>query len=158
MLVTHSALKSLLLEDMKHAMRTHDKPNLGAIRLILAALKQQEVGGPEGRITLSDEQIITILNKMVKQRRESIVQYEAGNRKDLAQIEANEITVIQRYLPPQLSTNDITQAVSQAIHATGATSLKEMGKVMAVLKESLTGKADMAIVSAQVKAQLSNDK
>ena len=147
-------IKAQLSEDMKSAMRAQAKQRLGTIRLILAALKQHEVGGAEGRVTLEDEQIVAILNKMIKQRRESIAQYEAGNRPDLAKVEAEEIQIIQTYLPPQLSDADIAAAVTTAIQETKATSFKEMGKVMGFLKDKLTGKADMAKVSAKVKELL----
>lgn len=147
-------IKEKILEDMKTAMRSQEKERLGTIRLILAALKQLEVGSLEGRVTLSDEQILSTLNKMIKQRRDSISQYEAGNRPDLAKIEAAEILVIQEYLPAQLSEAEITQAVSAAIQETGASSAKDMGKVMGILKGKLQGKADMTVVSAKVKEKL----
>ncbi|RDI41525.1 GatB/YqeY domain-containing protein [Aquicella lusitana] len=144
-------IKDKILEDMKTAMRSQEKERLSTIRLILAALKQREV---DERITLSDEQILATLNKMIKQRRDSISQYEAGNRPDLAQKEAEEIKVIQSYLPAQLSETEIEQAVSAAIQESGATSAKDMGKVMGLLKGKLQGKADMTLVSAKVKEKL----
>jgi uncharacterized protein YqeY len=147
-------IKAKLLEDMKEAMRAQDKFRLGTIRLILAALKQQEVGTLEGRTTLSDEQILTILNKMVKQRRESIAQYEAANRQDLAKVEADEIIIIQQYLPRQLSETEIVAAIEVAMKETGAASFKDMGKIMSTLKNQLAGKADMTLVSAKVKEKL----
>lgn len=150
-----SAIKEKILEDMKTAMRAQEKDRLGTIRLILASLKQQEVGGLEGRVELNDEQVLSILNKMIKQRRDSIAQYEAGNRPDLAKVEAAEITIIQQYLPAQLSESEITQAVANAIQESGAASAKDMGKVMGILKAKLAGKADMTIVSAKVKEKLS---
>jgi uncharacterized protein YqeY len=143
-------IKAKLLEDM----RAQDKFRLGTIRLILAALKQQEVGTLEGRTTLSDEQILTILNKMVKQRRESIAQYEAANRQDLAKVEADEIIIIQQYLPRQLSETEIVAAIEVAMKETGAASFKDMGKIMSTLKNQLAGKADMTLVSAKVKEKL----
>jgi uncharacterized protein YqeY len=146
-----STLKTQITDDMKTAMRNQDKDRLSVIRLILAALKQKEV---DERIELTDEHVLAILNKMIKQRRDSISQYEAGNRADLAQKEAAEITVIQTYLPAQMSTADIEQAVAAAIQAVGATSAKDMGKVMGALKGSLAGKADMTVVSAKVKERL----
>lgn len=149
-----SLIKEKILEDMKHAMRAQDKERLGTIRLILASLKQLEVGGLEGRVTLTDEQVLSTLNKMIKQRRDSISQYEAGNRPDLAKIEAAEIKVIQDYLPAQLSEAEVTNAVAAAIAESGATSAKDMGKVMGLLKSKLQGKADMTIVSAKVKEKL----
>jgi uncharacterized protein YqeY len=147
-------IKAKLLEDMKEAMRAQEKARLGTIRLILAALKQQEVGTLEGRTTLSDEQILAILNKMVKQRRESITQYEAAKRHDLAKVEADEIIIIQQYLPRQLSETEIIAAIEAAMKETGATSFKDMGKIMGTLKNQLAGKADMTLVSTKVKEKL----
>jgi uncharacterized protein YqeY len=149
--MTSATIKEKILEDMKIAMRSHEKDRLSAIRLILAALKQREV---DERIILSDEQIIVTLNKMIKQRRDSITQYEAGKRMDLAQKEAEEIRIIQHYLPAQLSETEVILAVTAAIQESGATSVKDIGKVMALLKSRLQGKADMAIVSNKVKQQL----
>lgn len=149
-----ATIKDQILEDMKNAMRAQEKERLGTIRLILASLKSLEVGGMDGRITLTDEQIQSTLNKMIKQRRDSISQYEAGNRPDLAKVEADEILVIQQYLPAQLSEAEITQAVAAAIQASGAASAKDMGKVMGLLKSQLQGKADMTVVSAKVKDAL----
>ncbi len=146
-----ATIKDKILEDMKTAMRGQEKDRLSTIRLILAALKQREV---DERITLSDEQIIATLNKMIKQRRDSISQFEAGNRADLAQKEAEEIRIIQQYLPAQLSNAEIDQAVAAALQESGATSAKDMGKVMGLLKTKLQGKADMTIVSAKVKEKL----
>lgn len=145
-------IKDQILEDMKTAMRQQDKVRLGTIRLITAALKQREV---DERIVLTDEHILAILNKMIKQRRDSISQFEAGNRPDLAAKEAEEIIVIQTYLPTQMSVSEIEQAVAAAIAAANATSAKDMGKVMGLLKTQLQGKADMTVVSAKVKEQLS---
>ena len=144
-------IKEKILDDMKTAMRAHEKERLAAIRLILAALKQREV---DERITLTDEQIISILNKMIKQRRDAISQFEAGNRHDLAQKEAEEIRIIQTYLPAQLSEAEIEQLVAAALQETGANSLKDMGKVMGILKSQLQGKADMTLVNAKVKEKL----
>jgi uncharacterized protein YqeY len=146
-----SAIKGRIVEDMKTAMRSQEKDRLATIRLILAALKQREV---DERIELTDEQIITSLNKMIKQRRDSITQFEAGNRADLAQKEAAEVLVIQQYLPAQLSETEIEQAVAAAIQESGAASAKDMGKVMGVLKAQLQGKADMTVVSTKVKEKL----
>lgn len=147
-----SAIKDRILEDVKAAMRAQEKERLATIRLITAALKQREV---DERIELDDEQVLAILNKMIKQRRDAITQFEAGNRPDLAQKEASEITVIQTYLPAQLNEAEIEQAVDAAIKETGATSAKDMGKIMGALKTQLSGKADMTLVSAKVKAKLS---
>ncbi|MBX3708202.1 MAG: GatB/YqeY domain-containing protein [Gammaproteobacteria bacterium] len=146
-----SVIKGKILEDMKAAMRSQEKNRLAAIRLIMAALKQREV---DERIELADEQIIATLNKMIKQRRDSIAQFEAGNRLDLAQKETEEIHIIQQYLPTQLSEPEIEQAVAAAIQESGATSPKDMGKVMGLLKVGLQGKADMTIVSIKVKEKL----
>lgn len=146
------AIKEKIQEDMKTAMRSHDKERLATIRLVLAAIKQREV---DERIELSDEQVLATLNKMIKQRRESIAQFEAGNRADLAAKELAEINVIQVYLPEQMSPAEIEQAVVAALSESGATSAKDMGKVMGILKAKLQGKADMTLVSAKVKEKLS---
>ncbi len=144
-------IKDTITEDMKTAMRSQDKERLATIRLILSAIKQREV---DERIVLSDEQVLLTLNKMIKQRRDSITQYEAGNRPDLAKKEAEEIAVILQYLPAQMSEAEIEQAVIAAIQSSGAASAKDMGKVMGVLKANLQGKADMTVVSAKVKEKL----
>lgn len=144
-------IKDQILEDMKTAMRGQDKDRLATIRLILAALKQREV---DERIVLTDEQILTTLNKMIKQRRDSITQFEVGKRPDLAKKEAEEIQVIQTYLPAQLSETEVEKAVLAAIAESGAASAKDMGKVMGMLKTQLQGKADMTVVSAKVKERL----
>lgn len=146
-----SAIKGKILEDMKVAMRSQEKERLAAIRLIMAALKQREV---DERIELSDDQIISSLNKMIKQRRDSIAQFEAGNRLDLAQKEAEEIRIIQQYLPAQLSDAEVEQAVIAAVKESGAVSAKDMGKVMNLLKAKLQGRADMTVVSVKVKEKL----
>ena len=146
-----ATIKDKITEDMKTAMRGQMKERLGTIRLILAALKQREV---DERIVLNDEQILSILNKMIKQRRDSINQFEAGNRPELAAKEAEEIKLIQEYLPAQLSEEEISKAIADAITQSGAASAKDMGKVMGLLKTSLSGKADMTVVSAKVKEKL----
>lgn len=148
-----SAIKGKILEDMKTAMRSQEKERLATIRLIMAAMKQREV---DERIELSDEQVLAILNKMIKQRRDSISQFEAGNRLDLSQKEAAEVQIIQTYLPSQLSTAEIEQEVIAAMQESGATSAKDMGKVMGILKAKLQGKADMTVVSAKVKEKLAS--
>jgi uncharacterized protein YqeY len=147
-----SLLKLRIQEDMKTAMRGQDKSRLMVIRLILAALKQKEV---DERVTLSDADIIAILDKMLKQRRESIVQYEKGNRADLAAQEKFEIDLIQTYMPAALSEAEATALVLKAIAETSAKSIQDMGKVMAVLKPQLLGRADMAWISQQIKQHLS---
>ncbi len=149
--MTSSAIKGQIQEDMKNAMRSQDKERLAVIRLILAALKQREV---DERIELTDQDVLATLDKMVKQRRESIVQYEAGNRPDLAQKEAVEITVIQHYLPAQLSNAEIETMIDAAIKETNAASMRDMGKVMGILKPKVQGRADVAAISAKVKERL----
>lgn len=144
-------LKQQLTEDMKTAMRGGDKHRLGVIRLILAAVKQREV---DERIELDDPQTLAVLEKMLKQRRDSITQYDAANRKDLADAERAEVTVIEAYLPAKLSDEEIDALVAEAIAATGASSARDMGKVVAAVKEKAAGRADMAVVSARVKARL----
>lgn len=144
-------LKQQLTEDMKTAMRGGDKQRLGVIRLVLAALKQREV---DERIVLDDAQVIAVLEKMLKQRRDSISQYDAAQRTDLADVERAEMTVIEAYLPKQLEAAEVDALIAAAIQSTGAASMRDMGKVMAVVKERAAGRADMAKVSAQIKAKL----
>lgn len=151
--MTESAIKGKIQESMKTAMRNQDKERLATIRLILAALKQREV---DERITLMDEHVLAILDKMVKQRRESIAQYEAGNRPDLVEKEKAEIQVIQEFLPAQLSGDEISALIDSAIKESGATSAKDMGKVMAILKPKVQGRADVGAVSAKVKERLAS--
>ena len=146
------SLKQQITDDMKAAMRAKDTARLGAIRLLLAAIKQREV---DERIELSDADVVAIIEKMNKQRRDSISQYEAASRQDLADVEKFEMTVLAAYMPQQFSEAEITQAVIAAIASTGATSQQDMGKVMGVLKPNLAGRADMGKVSALIKAQLS---
>jgi hypothetical protein len=145
-------IKEKIQEDMKEAMRSHHKERLAAIRLILAALKQREV---DERIVLSDEQILATLDKMVKQCRESIAQFQQGNRPDLVQKEEDEIKVIQEYLPTPLSGDEINALIAAAIAETNAASMRDMGKIMAILKPKLQGRADIAAVSAKIKEKLS---
>ncbi|MEH6357649.1 MAG: GatB/YqeY domain-containing protein [Pseudomonadales bacterium] len=147
-----SELKGQITAAMKDAMRAKDKPRLGTIRLILADLKRIEV---DERIELDDERIITIMDKMLKQRRDSISQFEAANRQELADIEKAEITVIQSFMPASLSNEEIEQLVDAAITNTGASSMKDMGSVMGLLRPQLQGRADMAEVSKLIKARLS---
>ena len=149
--MAESSLKEQITEDMKSAMRAKDSARLGTIRLILAALKQKEV---DERKDLSDADILSILEKLIKQRRESVAQYEKANRQDLVDQENFEIGIIQEYMPAAMSEAEIDTAISQAIAQTGASSIKDMGKVVGVLKPQLTGRADMAAVSAKVKAKL----
>lgn len=145
------SLKTELTEAMKTAMRAQDKARLGVIRLMLAAVKQQEV---DTRTELDDSAILAVLDKMVKQRRESIRQYTEGHRADLAAVEQAEIDVIQTYLPQALSEAELTALVQQAITETSAASAKDMGKVMAWIKPKAQGRADMGKVSSLIKAGL----
>ncbi|HEX5092641.1 MAG TPA: GatB/YqeY domain-containing protein [Burkholderiales bacterium] len=144
-------LKDRIQEDMKAAMRAKDAPRLSAVRLLLAAVKQREV---DERKDLSDADVHAVLEKMVKQRRESIAQYEKAGRADLAAQEQFEIGVLQGYLPQQMGAAELEQAVAAALAESGAAGVKDMGKVMALLKPRLAGRADMGQVSALVKAKL----
>jgi len=144
-------LKQRITDDMKAAMKGGDKPRLGIIRLILAAIKQREV---DERIMLDDTQVLHTLEKMLKQRRDSITQYEAAKREDLAQQERYEVGVIEAYLPQQLTDAELDALVAQCIADAGATSPRDMGKVMALLKERATGRADMGALSQRVKTRL----
>ena len=144
-----SELLAHLKNEMKIAMKSGEKARLGVIRLILAAVKQIEV---DERIELDDSRVLVVLDKMVKQRRESIRQYTDGNRVDLADVEAAEIVIIQTFLPQPLTETEIDAMVAQAVADSGATSIKEMGKVMALLKEPMQGRADMSVVSVKIKA------
>jgi uncharacterized protein len=144
-------LKQRLVEDMKTAMKAGEKRRLGVIRLINAAIKQREV---DERIELDDTQVLAVLDKMLKQRRDSITQYEAAKREDLAEQERYEIGVCQEYLPTALTADEIAALIEAAVVASGAVSLKEMGKVMALLKPQVQGRADVGAVSALVKQRL----
>ena len=145
------SLKARITEDMKAAMRAKDTARLGAIRLLQAAIKQREV---DERIELDDAQVVAVIEKMLKQRRDSIGQYEAANRQDLADAEKFEVAVLQAYMPAQLSEAEIEAEVVKAIAASGAVSAKDMGKVMGLLKSALAGRADMGKVSGLIKAKL----
>jgi hypothetical protein len=147
------SLKERITEDMKAAMRSKDTARLSAVRLLLAALKQREV---DERIVLTDADVVGVIDKMLKQRRESISQFEAAGRQDLADVEKFEIQVLNAYMPQPLSQAEIETAVTNAIAAAGAKSPQDMGKVMTALKATLSGRADMAKVSALVKAKLSS--
>ena len=144
-------LRERITEDMKTAMRSGDKDRLGLIRMLQAAIKQREV---DERITLDDTQTLSVIEKMVKQRRESVVQFEAGGRADLAARESAEINTLSDYLPAQLDAAELDGLIQAAIGETGATSVKDMGKVMAVVKGKAAGRADMGAVGARVKALL----
>lgn len=147
-----SAIKERIQEEMKAAMRAKDKQRLGTIRLILAAIKQREV---DERIALDDAQVIVVLEKMLKQRRDSLTQYEQAGRQDLADQEAFEIQVLQTYMPQALSEAELDNLIVQAISDSGATTAKDMGKVMNVLRAQVQGRADMKVVSDKVKQGLS---
>ncbi len=144
-------LKERITEDMKSAMRSGDKERLATIRLALAAIKQREV---DERIALDDGQVLAVLEKMIKQRKEAITQFEAGGRADLVAKETAEIAVLRAYLPEQMSEAEIDALVAQAVAQTGATSVKDMGKVIAAVKSQAQGRADMGVVSARVRAKL----
>jgi len=144
-------LKTRITDDMKAAMKAKDAPRLGAVRLALAAVKQREV---DERKELSDAEVLAVLEKMIKQRRDSIQQYTAGNRKDLADQEQFEIDVLSAYLPQQATAAEVDAVIGEAIAATGAKGVADMGKVMGQVKAKLAGRADMGQVSARVKARL----
>ena len=144
-------LKSQITDDMKTAMKAGDKDRLKVIRLILAAIKQIEV---DQRTELDDAAVLQVLNKMVKQRRDSVTQFTDGGRDDLAAIELAEITVLDNYLPEQLSADELDELVEDAIRASGATTIRDMGKVMGIVKARAEGRADMGAAGAKVKARL----
>jgi uncharacterized protein YqeY len=136
---------------MKAAMRSGEKERLGVIRMVTAAIKQREV---DERIALDDAQVLSVLEKMIKQRKESVEQFKAGNRQDLADKEAAEIALLQGYMPSQLSAAELDALINDAVAATGAASIKDMGKVMAIIKTKAQGRADMGAVGAKIKAKL----
>jgi uncharacterized protein YqeY len=146
-----SILKGRITDDMKAAMRSGEKERLGVIRMITAAIKQREV---DERISLDDAQVVSVLEKMIKQRKESLVQFQAGNRPDLVDKESGEIALLQAYMPSQLGDAEIDSLIADAIAATGAASIKDMGKVMGIIKGKAQGRADMAAVGAKIKAKL----
>ena len=145
------SMKTQLTDAMKDAMRAKDKPRLSAIRLMLSEVKRIEV---DERIEISDERLIAILDKMIKQRRDSITQYEAAGRQELADIEIGEISVIQEFLPVALTEDEISAMITAAMSATGAESMRDMGKVMGILKPQIQGRADGGAVSGLVKSAL----
>lgn len=145
------SIKDSIQADMKTAMKAGDKERLGTIRLMMAAIKQVEV---DERIEIDDARVLAVLDKMVKQRRESIAQYESAGRQELADKELTEIQVIQTYLPEPLTDAEVEALIEEAIAATGATSIKDMGKLMGMLKGQLQGRADIGAVSARIKARL----
>jgi uncharacterized protein YqeY len=146
-----ATLKERITDDMKAAMRSGEKERLGVIRMLTAAIKQREV---DERITLDDAQVLSVLEKMIKQRKESVEQFKAGNRQDLADKEAAEITLLQGYMPSQLSSAELDALINEAVAATGAASIKDMGKVMGLIKSKAQGRADMGAVGAKIKAKL----
>jgi hypothetical protein len=146
------SLKARITEDMKIAMRAKDSARLGAIRLLQAAIKQREV---DERIELDDTQVVEAIEKMLKQRRDSISQYEAANRHDLADVEKFEVTVLQTYLPQALTEGEINALLEKVVAETAASGIKDMGKVMAVIKPQVVGRADMGKISGLIKARLS---
>jgi hypothetical protein len=146
------SLKERITDDMKAAMRAGEKERLGVIRMITSAIKQREV---DERIVLDDTQVLSVLEKMIKQRKESLTQFQAGNRQDLVDKESAEITLLQGYMPTRLSESEIDALIADAVAATGAASIKDMGKVMGIIKAKAQGRADMAEVGAKIKARLS---
>ena len=145
------ALKDRVTEDMKTAMRAGEKERLATVRLLLAAIEQREV---DERITLDDGQVVAVIEKMVKQRREAIGQFESGGRSDLVAKEIAEIGVLQGYLPAQLTAAEVDALITEAIAATGAASIKDMGKVMGFVKPKAQGRTDMGALSARIKQKL----
>ena len=146
-----TSLKDQITEDMKSAMKARESERLAAIRLLLAAIKQREV---DERITLDDAAVVAVVDKLIKQRRDSVSQYEQAGREDLAAAERAEIDVLTPYLPAQMAAEEVAAAIKTAIAQTGATGPGDMGKVMGILKPQLAGKTDLAAVSQQVKAAL----
>lgn len=144
-------LKERIQQDMKNAMRAKDQRLLGVIRLLLAAVKQREI---DERITLDDEQILSVIQKMIKQRRDSYTQYQQANRPELAEQEAFEINILEQYLPAQLSDQELDGILKNAITETNATSIKDLGKVMGLLKSRIQGRADLSVVSQKLKSLL----
>ena len=144
-------LKERITEDMKSALRAGEKERLATVRLALAAIKQREV---DERITLDDGQVLAVLEKMIKQRKEAITQFQAGGRADLVAKESAEISILETYLPARLSDAELDALIGGAIASTGASSAKDMGKVMALVKAQAQGRADMGVVSARVKEKL----
>jgi uncharacterized protein len=146
-----SSLKDRITEDMKNAMRAKDSERLGTIRMITSAIKQREV---DERISLDDTQVLSVIEKMIKTRKESIAQFQTGGRDDLVAKETKEVELLQAYLPEQLSEAELDGLIAAAIAESGATSIKEMGKAMAILKQKAQGRADMGAISGKLKAKL----
>jgi uncharacterized protein YqeY len=151
--MSDATLKSRVQEDMKLALKAKESERLGTIRMLLAAIKQREI---DERVVLTDAEILTVVNKMIKQRKESAEQFTSANRPELAEKEKREIEVLKTYLPTQMTDTQIDAAVSAAIQETGAKGLQDIGKVMALIKSRVEGQADMSTVSVKVKAHLSN--
>jgi len=147
-----SELKQRITDDMKSAMKAKDKQALKAVRMIIGAIKQKEI---DERIELDDAQVLAVIQKMVKQRKDSITQFSEGGRTDLVEVEEAELVIINNYMPEQLSDDEVASAVDKAIADSGAESMKDMGKLMGMLKGQLDGKADMGVVSQLIKAKLS---
>jgi hypothetical protein len=147
-----SELKQRITDDMKSAMKAKDKQALKAVRMIIGAIKQKEI---DERIELDDAQVLTVIQKMVKQRKDSITQFTEGGRTDLVEVEEAELVIINNYMPEQLSDDEVASTVDKAIADSGADSMKDMGKLMGMLKGQLDGKADMGVVSQLIKAKLS---
>ena len=147
-----SALKARVTNDMKLAMKAKDKAALKAVRMILGAIKQREV---DERIELDDAQVLTVIQKMVKQRKDSISQFKDAGRTDLVDVEEAELVIINNYMPAQLSKEDVVAAVDKAIADSGASSMQDMGKLMGLLKSQLDGKADMGVISGLIRSKLS---
>ena len=147
-----SQLKKRITDDMKSAMKAKDKQTLKAVRMILGAIKQKEI---DDRIELNDSQVLTVIQKMVKQRKDSISQFSDAGRTDLVEVEESELVIINNYMPEQLSDDEVDTAVTKAIADSGSDSMKDMGKLMGILKVQLDGKADMGAVSQLIKAKLS---
>ena len=145
------SLKARITEDMKSAMRAGEKDRLSCIRMLQAGIKQREV---DERVTLDDTQVLSVIDKMIKQRRESVVQFEAGKRPDLVAKESAEINLLSGYLPAQFGDAELAAMIKEAIAASGATSMKDMGKVMGMLKPKVQGRVDMGALSARIKAAL----
>jgi len=150
--MSDSSLKTRINDDVKTAMRSKDKERLGTLRLITAAIKQKEV---DERIELNDDQVLSVLEKMIKQRKDSIEQYEKADRQELADKEKAELEIIYEYMPAQLSDDEIAALIDEAVAETGASEMRDMGKVMGILKPKLAGRADMGKVSGLIKAKLS---
>lgn len=145
------SLKERITEDMKAAMRAKDSERLGTIRMVQAAIKQREV---DERVTLDDPQVLAVIEKMIKMRKESVAQFQSGGRDDLVAKENQEIELLQAYMPAQLPEAELDALIASAIAQAGATSIKEMGKAMAIIKQTAQGRADMGVVSAKLKARL----